>query len=239
MSTNIYEKHYTILDSQVKANGELKASALFSILQDVAESHITEIGLGNDVTMPMGLLWVLANQEAEIGRLPVADETIVVKTWMDDTRLTFFPRYYVVEAANGERLIEACAFWALMNSETREIVNPNDYGIVAEGAGIKSKTKIPKTPRALEFTGTSHSTIKQEYIDKNGHMNNARYFDIIDEALAEEWQGLSPTHINARYLSEALLDDKLEILWGSSEKKFYVLCRSERLEHFKLEISFS
>lgn len=239
MSTNIYAKNYTISDSQVNVNGELKTSALFSILQDVAESHITKIGLGDDVTMPMGLLWVLASQEVEISRLPMADETIIVKTWMDDTRLTFFPRHYEVESADGKCLVEASAFWALMNNKTREIVNPNDYDIVAEGAGIKSKIKIPRTPRSMEFTGQASSMVKREYIDKNGHMNNARYFDIIDEALAKEWNDLSPTHINARYLSEALLGDELEILWGSSNKKFYILCRSRRSEHFKLEIFLS
>ena len=65
------------------------------------------------------------------------------------------------------------------------------------------------------------------------------YITAIDEALAKEWNDLSPTHINARYLSEALLGDELEILWGSSNKKFYILCRSRRSEHFKLEIFLS
>lgn len=238
MSTKIYAKNYIIDESMVNDCGFIKNSSLFAIFQDIARDHSSKDGYGDDVVRPLGLAWVVANQVAEISRMPRLSEEIVVNTWVDDVRMMFSPRHFSVKTAAGELLIEACSFWALMDLGTRETVNPSDYGLHIEGAGIASSSPRLRSPKPTGISGNTDYTVGSSLIDENSHVNNAKYFDIVDEVVGDGFGDKEPASIVARYAKEVIEGEVLAISWGFEDGRCYFASTSENGDCFKLEMKF-
>ena len=89
----------------------LRSSELFKLLQEAAIRHTEELGMGREKTLDKGILWVVLMQKAEIIRMPVYDEEILLKSWPGKTMHLLFPRYYSLETTEGETLVRASAIW--------------------------------------------------------------------------------------------------------------------------------
>ena len=93
----MYRIPYQILSSDTDANRALRLSRLFTLLQEASIAHTTLLGMGREHTLDRGLLWIVTLQRAQISRLPVYDERIVLKSWPGKTMHLLFPRYYRIE----------------------------------------------------------------------------------------------------------------------------------------------
>ena len=108
----MYRIPYQILSSDTDANRTLRLSRLFTLLQEASIAHTTLLGMGRERTLDRGLLWIVTLQRAQILRLPVYDERIVLKSWPGKTMHLLFPRYYRIEDEQGHALVAASALWA-------------------------------------------------------------------------------------------------------------------------------
>ena len=79
-------KEYTLRTYECDKNGYLRVVTLFNILQDMADSHATILGLGMEFCLSNGLAWVGANYHIKINRMPKIYEnmwlTICVILWL-------------------------------------------------------------------------------------------------------------------------------------------------------------
>ena len=131
----MYRIPYQILSSDTDANRALRLSRLFTLLQEASIAHTTLLGMGRERTLDRGLLWIVTLQRAQILRLPVYDERIVLKSWPGKTMHLLFPRYYRIEDEQGHALVAASALWALMDERTRRVVFPEQQ--IARWAAIR------------------------------------------------------------------------------------------------------
>ena len=106
----------------------LRSSELFKLLQEISIRHTEELGMGREKTLDRGILWVLLMQRAEIARMPVYDEELLLRSWPGKTMHLLFPRYYSLETAAGEALVKASALWSLVDAGTRKVVFPERFG---------------------------------------------------------------------------------------------------------------
>lgn len=233
---------YDIVSTDVNRHKMLRTSRMFSIFEELAGDHCNMVGLGTDRTRDRGIVWVLASEQVWINRLPRYEEHVVLKTWPSKTRMGFFPRHYRVETADGDILVESVSMWGLINYQTRELINPDDYDIVVNPVEIEDERKMKGGPKPIDFTATDHFKVPFSYIDINGHLNNARYFDIIDDILPAAASGLEPTFINARYGTEALEGADLAISWATDGTNYYASIddadANDGANHFKLRLDF-
>ena len=70
---SIYSIEYKILSSDTDANRTLRLSRLMTMLQEASIAHTTALGMGREMTLDRGLLWIVTLQQAKITRLPVYD----------------------------------------------------------------------------------------------------------------------------------------------------------------------
>ena len=99
MST--YRKQYTLRSADVDMRRRLRLSSLFTMLQEAAIAHTTELGMGREKTLDRGLLWIVTRLSIRINRLPKYDETVVLSSWPGETMHLYFPRC--------SRLFDACS----------------------------------------------------------------------------------------------------------------------------------
>ena len=240
----IYEKKILIRSEQVDMTRRLRMSDLFRLLEEASIAHTEELGCTRDKTLDRGLLWIITRQLVEIDEMPAYDETITVRSWQGDMQHVFFPRFYEIERA-GRVLIRGQALWMLMEEETRSMVMPEDYGIFIPGRPGSDDMMLPSItmPKAASASGAASGpaaktpaesaakapagsaapvrstplTVRFSQVDINGHMNNTRYFDIIDDALWADTSNcgsgseVTPKTVLANYLSELRLGEEFTL----------------------------
>lgn len=225
---SVYREELLLRSKDVDLHRRLRTSRLFELLQEASIRHTEQLGMGREKTLDKGILWVVGLQRAEITRMPVYDEQIVLKSWPGETMHFFFPRYYQVETAAGEVLVRASAMWMLVDSETRKLVNPESYGVVIDGVRTGEEIRMPSAPVRLETTETRPFRVPYSYVDLNGHMNNTRYFDLAEDCIPASLEGRELRLIQTEYVSEARCGAELTVRWGCRDGAYFLLGEAEK-----------
>ncbi len=224
----MFSQELLLRSKDVDLHRRLRTSRLFELLQEASIRHTEQLGMGREKTLDKGILWVVGLQRAEIRRMPVYDEQLVLKSWPGKTMHLFFPRYYRLETAAGEELLNASALWTLVDQSTRKVVFPEKYGVVIQGESTGQEIGLPASPRRLELTEALPFQVPYSYVDLNGHMNNTRYFDLAEDCIPASREGRALRLIQTEYVSEARLGDALQVRWGGDGKAFYLLGEAEK-----------
>ena len=222
MSAGGYEREFLLRSKDVDLYRRLRLSRLFELLQEAAITHTEELGMGREMTLDRGLLWVVTMQCAEIARMPAYDERIVLRSWPGETMHVFFPRHYLLCSAGGEALVRANALWMLVDQQTRRMVFPDRWGIVIPGEKREGELPLPSAPARLPISGERRFPVPFSYVDLNGHMNNTRYFDLMVDCIPAAAAGQHLRRICTEYTGEARLGDELALRWGGQDGNWYL-----------------
>ena len=222
---NCYRRALLLGSQHVDCCRRLRTSTLFALLQNAAIRHTESLGMGRDKTLDRGLLWVVGRQYVEIARMPVYDERIVHTSWPGDTLRVLFPRYDEITDEAGNVLLRASAVWTLMDAESRSVAFPEEYGVAIPG--VKRGGELPLLPKIVPIPTTESFTftVPYSYVDINGHMNNTRYFDVVEDNLP--WQA-APRAIQVEYLSEVRRGETLRVQWGREGERFFLSGETDR-----------
>ena len=208
---SVYQLSLRLRNRDVNLHRRLRTSTLFEWLQEASIRHTEELGMGREMTLDRGLLWMVTLQRAEIARMPDYDECVTLESWPGETMHLLFPRYYRVLGQNGETLLSASALWALVDSETRRMVFPDRYGVKIEGVSTGSEIALPSPPRRAEGGESAPFTVPFSYVDLNGHMNNTRYFDLAEDFLPEAAEGRALRELAVEYTNEVRLGQTMTV----------------------------
>ena len=228
-----YSTVHKILSSDVDLHRRLRLSRLFTFLQEAAIAHTERLGMGREKTLDRGILWVVTIQHAKIRRLPEYDEAVRLRSVPGETLHTFFPRYYRLEDEAGNELVNAAAWWALMDIGTRAMVFPEKAGIRIAGEVPAWESFAPKPPQLPTGGDTLAFTVPYSYADLNGHMNNTRYFDLAEDLMPASLRDARVREIRTEYTGEAKPGDVVTLtkraengcflLAGATEKRLFRL----------------
>jgi Acyl-ACP thioesterase len=224
----VYTSQMRLRNRHVNLYRRMRTSTLFELLQEVSICHTEELGMGREMTLDRGLLWVLTLQRAEIIRMPEYGELVTMETWPGNTMHLLFPRYCRLLGENGELLASSSALWALMDSETRRMVFPDRYGVKIDGVVTGKEIALPSPPRRAAGEHVSRFTVPFSYVDLNGHMNNTRYYDLAEDLLPVEAVGRSLREISVEYANEAKLGDELAVMIEADGGTYYVSGETDR-----------
>ena len=215
---NIYKQNFTIDDMAVDCFGRLKSSMLLYYMQEVAGAHFATLEDKADPIAQKRLFWAVTRHKAEISRLPRLGETITVETWPMPTTRVAYPRAAAFYDAEGQLLARCLSLWVLMDMDSRAMVLPGKSGVIVEGMerGIE-----PAVPKSLMIRPQPHSrtnTVTYSLLDVNGHMNNTRYLDWVNDLLPAAFHGSHTLkEFTVCYYNEALENQQVQLQFGMGE----------------------
>lgn len=210
----IFRQSFPITAIHLDRYGRLKPSALLFFAQEAAGGHCKELSLDWDALAKQNLFWAVIRHRVQISRLPVAGETITVETWPMPTTRSAFPRATVAYDARGNEVFRTVSLWVLMDTVSRTMVLPGKSGIALNGTLRGNELAAPTSilPKMLENTVTR--TVGYTELDRNGHMNNSRYMDWIDDLVPSEFHEDHPAReFTVCYLSEATEGQEVHLSW--------------------------
>ena len=215
----IFQKDFEITDICVDRYGRLKPSMILLYAQEIAGMHCNELALDYDTLAKRRLFWAVTRHKVQITRLPTRGETIHIETWPMPTTRVAFPRSMVAYDAKGNECFRSISLWVLMDLDTRNMILPGKSGICVVGTLRGNELLSPNGLIAKPLGSRRSRNVCFTDLDRNGHMNNTRYMDWIDDLLP------SPFHMRSTvkeftvcYLSEAKEGQELDIRWDFVEE---------------------
>ena len=215
----IYSQTFTLTDKDVDCFGRMKLSTLLTCAQEVAGRHSALLGADYDSLLEKQLFWAVTRHKVQITRLPLLGETITVQTWPMPTTRVAYPRSLVAYDARGEELFRSISLWVLMDVENRAMVLPGKSGVEVAGTLTGGELSVPHSlvPKAL--SNTVNRTVTYTCLDRNGHMNNTRYLDWVEDLLPSAFhKAHAPKELVICYASEAREGQVLRLSWELSQE---------------------
>ena len=211
---SIYREEFKLTTAAVDRFGRLKASWLLYFCQQVAGTHSALLQANLTLPEHQHLFWAIIRNRVQITRLPRENEVITVETWpMPPTRVAY-PRATVAFDRQGQEQFRCNSQWVLMDRESRAMVLPGKSGVTVPGLVRGNELD---TPANLALAQLEHHSYRQAGftdLDVNGHVNNTKYLDWIDDLLPSAFHQAHPVReISICYLSEILEGQHLDLPW--------------------------
>ncbi|MBQ3000508.1 MAG: hypothetical protein IJD63_02030 [Oscillospiraceae bacterium] len=179
----IYEKEYQLTDMQTDAFGRAKPSALLSFAQDIAGEHAAQLSDNWEQLQQKHLFWAVTRHYLEVFTLPKVGETVRLKTWPMVTTRVAYPRAVEGYGQDGTLLFRMVSLWVLMDTQKRSLVLPGRGGLQIDGCNRGCEAPLPVSLAPAACENTASRTVQYSELDRNGHMNNTRYLDWVDDLL--------------------------------------------------------
>ena len=217
---DIWKETVNIRFGHIDRSDRLTLWSAVNFFQEAAISHAAELGAGRDALARNGQAWVLSRLSLFVQRRPAYGETVEVSTWPRRHEKLFALRDYAIRDAQGKALVRGRGGWLVLDMKKHkplrvqpivEAMPPNDGidAFPAGPAGLGHRENLAKAGgRSAAYSD----------IDFNGHVNNARYIQWIQDitgmdALTKAGQ----IRLDINYLSEVMPGDFVELWSGAIE----------------------
>jgi acyl-ACP thioesterase len=99
-----------------------------------------------------------------------------------------------------------------MDSRTRAMILPAKSGVVVDGTLTGTELSVPHGIAARPMENTCTRTVGYSLLDQNGHMNNTRYMDWVEDLLPGDFHREHPVQeFTVCYLNEVREGDEIAL----------------------------
>lgn len=182
---------YTVAVDEVDFAERLKPSSVLQYFQDLATEHADIIGIGYETMLKKNLIWVLTNVSVRFHRYPTIGESIKVTTFPRKPAVAYALRDYYITDCNNNVLISGTSKWVTIDVKSRMIRRCNvlfDFAdeVYIPNAPFEDGNKTVIFDEDAENALIMTDKVRITDIDRNKHMNNARYGDMMLNAFTME-----------------------------------------------------
>jgi acyl-ACP thioesterase len=212
---DVWKESYPVGFTTVDRSGGLTLAGVFDYFQEAAIRHAEALGVGRDPMLALGQGWVLSRISALVRRRPRQTDQITVRTWPRGWEKLFAIRDFDMQDDAESSVVVARSYWLIVDLEKRRPLRPQ--AIMDNLPRNEGRDALAEGGRALEALSggekAAERTAAYSDIDFNGHMNNARYVQWIQDILEPEALEQAKTmRLDINYLSEVKVGETLE-LW--------------------------
>lgn len=210
----VFKKTYPIETIHLDRFGRVKPSVMLYFAQETATSHCSALALDWDTLAKKRLFWAVIRHRLQVTRIPVAGDVLTVETWPMPTTRSAFPRATAAYDQNGNEIFRCISLWILMDMDTRKMVLPGKSGIAVNGLLRGSELTAPSSILPKAATNKFHRIVGYTDLDRNGHVNNTKYLDWVDDLLSSEFhKEHTVKELSVCYLSEAKEGLPIQLDW--------------------------
>ena len=208
----IFKHQFTVSEMQVDRFGRVKPSVLLYYIQEAAGQHCSLLAVDHDTLSHKHLFWAVTRNRVQITRLPRLGEQIFIETWPMPTTRVAYPRSVVAFDAEGQELFRSISLWVLMDDRTRGMVLPGQSGVIVDGTLTGTELTVPRAIATRTMANSKTCAVGYSLLDRNGHMNNTRYMDWVDDLLDSDFHREHPAQeFTLCYLNEAREGDAVNL----------------------------
>ena len=211
-----FEKEYRVHVYETGPDSKLNLYSLFNYMQDIASDHAIKLGFGRDDLMRDNRFWVLSRIYAEISKLPLWEDSIIIKTWPNGTDKLFALRNYEVRYPDGSHIASGTSSWLILDRTTKKVQRPDSIlsqynpELHAETSPVRYAEKIE--PASENGWLSPSFRVKVSDLDVNLHTNNVRYLKWASDCYDLDFiMNNDPQSAEINYLAESKFDEEIII----------------------------
>jgi len=211
-----FEPRYYELDIQ----GELTPTALISLFEETAVSHLGITGWDVYRLLDAGFGWILLQGGFSMVRYPRYGERFTIETWVPAQRHFYGFRQFEIKDAQGRSIGSAESLWLFYDlgrqrpsapfTEILEIWQPDPSLVLRrETYSIDLPENVSELPDSERFR-IQPCEVRSYDIDTNGHANHVRYIEwVLDSVPTEFRQKYRLKSLKGQYLHEIVLGQQV------------------------------
>lgn len=201
-------------------HGRLRLDALARYLHDVANDD------SRDAAWSDPHWWVVRRTVVDVRDFPVYLQEIALTTWCGGTGSHWAERRTRIESLNGAVLADAASLWVHVDSGTLAPSRvPDDVaGVLAESSdGRKVNARLllgrddASTAGMVDDAGTFDWPLRFADFDVVGHLNNAAYWEALEEVLAGVRSLRAPMRAVMEHVAQVEPGGRLEVSWRGDD----------------------
>jgi acyl-ACP thioesterase len=178
-----FEREFVPGLAAATASGRVRLDAIARWLQDIAYADIVDAGLAGRGA------WVVRRARLRVEAFPRFGEPVTVRTFCSGAGRVAAERRTTV--SGGEASVEAVATWIHVDTETLRPLRLGEdfraaYGASAGGRKADFRLRHPEPPDAATRSAWH---FRASDMDVAGHVNNAAYWEPVEEML---WEAEEP-----------------------------------------------
>lgn len=201
-----------VLAHDIDINRFARPTSIVRYMQETVDRNLLSCHPTYEELLEQGLSFVVSRTALEICRPIKEYEKLSIETWATETRSAAFPRSFIVKSGE-ETVAKALTIWALIDINSHKLIKGSEFSTESYGHGEQIELSVParfKIPSDVVFSKCGEKKVMYSDIDRNFHMNNTKYFDMLFDYIPErEKVYLSSCIMN--YVGEAPLDSNIEI----------------------------
>ena len=201
----MYSAQRRVRLSDMDAAGRVRLDAVARFLQDAAIDDVEETGWG----IPEHV-WVIRKIRVDVIAPLLRDRAVEIATWGSGVAAIAAGRRWSVAGNAGGR-VEIDSVWIHLGPDQRpaRIGDFGPYALAAAGRPVSTKLTLPDPPAAAARVPWA---LRSTDLDANGHVNNAVYWQAIEDWLAREGVDTgSPYRAELDYREPIDLGDRVEL----------------------------
>jgi len=217
-----WTEEYKINVHDADLNGTVSASGVLRYMQDTANLQMLGQGPSYDELFDAGYSFILSRIGLSIYAPLHAHDTIVSQSWAVASRGVTYNRCYRI-LRDGDIVAEATSVWALVGVEDRKLHRVGEVPLhYSEDAPLELDLPARfRIPEAASMRLMGERTVLYADVDRNGHLNNTHYPDILCSYLPD-MKGKRVASMVLNFASEAPLGETEKIYCGEYDGTYYV-----------------
>jgi acyl-ACP thioesterase len=232
---NVWQETFPVRFGAIDKSDRLTLSAAFRFFQEAAICHAENLGVGREDMARTGTAWILSRMSVQVDRRPQYCETITVRSWPRGGEKLFAIRDYDIRDKDDIPAISARSGWIILDTEKRRPLRPQSImDTLPRNEGLDAMTSggcpwghlVGLEERAnLQITGERKALYTD--VDYNGHVNNVRYIQWIEDALDPQLlEKAGKMRFDINYLTEILGGEVTAILSAPIENESGAFCNA-------------
>ncbi|MDR2783883.1 MAG: acyl-ACP thioesterase [Treponema sp.] len=206
----------------IDTSDRLTLARTFDYFQEAAINHAEELGVGRAALSQSKQVWILSRIGVLIEKRPRFREKIIVRSWPRSWEKLFAKRDYDIRDSAGNVLVRGRSGWLVVDIETHRPLRPQPIvEMLPKNEGLDALNEIVNLTVREDLERVGERTSRYSDIDYNGHVNNARYVqwiqDVTDPGVLIKADSM---RLDINYISETRLDETVELWKAPIEQGF-------------------
>jgi len=215
---DVWQETFPLRFGAIDKSDRLTLSAVFQFFQEAAISHAENLGVGREDMARTGQVWILSRISALVDRRPKYRETVTVRSWPRGGEKLFAMRDFDIRDKDDVPAVSARSAWIIVDIEKRRPLRPQFVmDNLPKNEGLQALPPEAGGAAALAERGNLQKVSERKAlytdVDYNGHVNNVRYVqwieDTLDPRLLEKAEKM---RLDVNYMNEILGGEVIEIL---------------------------
>lgn len=220
-----YQKEIIAQQYECDIHDEWPVGAILRHVQQVSTDHCDAEGLTADRFQETGTAFVMAKLALEYVHPITAGSRLRLVTEPAVPQRAVYRRFTTITDAEGREVCRVDARWVLIDVKQRHILRTHPEALAFPFSEEVNRTLDLSIPRSKELEPAGEYTAAYSRTDRNGHLNNACYADLVCDVLPPEVLcQRSIRRMAISYHEELRLGESMELFLGKTGEDTYYIC---------------